>query len=67
MRPTAAVHSKKSGIIWYDHILTFYTAVIESALRYVIITWFWSFAVKDKFRLNRVVKTVSRIIDRDLP
>ena len=47
-------------------MLTFYRAVIENVLTFLITLWFGSFLVKEKFRLNRVVKTASRIIGRAL-
>ena len=48
-------------------MLTFYRAVIESVLTFSITVWFGSITVKEKLRLNRVVKIAFRIIGRDLP
>ena len=48
-------------------MLNFYRALIESVLTFSITVWFRSIAQKETFRLNRVVKTASRIIGRDLP
>ena len=48
-------------------MLNFYRAVIESVLTFSISVWFGSITQKDTLRLNRVVKTASRIIGRDLP
>ena len=48
-------------------MLNFYTAVIESVLTFSITVWFGSITQKETFRVNRVVKTASRIICRDLP
>ena len=48
-------------------MLNFYRAVIESVLTFSISVWFGSITQKETLRLNRVVKTVSRIIGRDLP
>ena len=49
-------------------MLTFYRAVIESVLTFSITLWFGSIIVKElKLRLNRVVKTASRKIGKDLP
>ena len=47
-------------------MLNFYRAVIESALIFSITVWFWLITQKETLRLNRVVKTSSRIISRDL-
>ena len=48
-------------------LLTLYRSAIESVLTFSITVWFGSITVKEKLRLNRVVKTASRIISRDLP
>ena len=48
-------------------MLNFYRAVIESVLTFSITVWFGSITQKETLRLNRVVKTASRIIGRDLP
>ncbi|KAK2189543.1 hypothetical protein NP493_103g06054 [Ridgeia piscesae] len=48
-------------------MLNFYRAVIESVLVFSITVWFGSITQKETLRLNRVVKTASRIIGRDLP
>ena len=48
-------------------MLNFYRAVIESVLTFSITVWFGSITQKKTLRLNRVVKTASRIIGRDLP
>ena len=48
-------------------MLNFYRAVIESVLTFSISVWFGSITQKETLRLNRVVKTASRIIGRDLP
>ena len=48
-------------------MLIFYRAVIESLLTFSITVWFGSITQKETLRLNRVVKTASRIIGRDLP
>jgi len=48
-------------------MLTFYRAAIESVLTFSITVWFGYITVKEKLILNRVVKTASRIIDRDIP
>jgi hypothetical protein len=45
-------------------MLNFYRAVIESVLIFSITVWFTQ---KETLRLNRVVKTASRIIGRDIP
>ena len=47
-------------------MLTFYRAVIDTVLTFSITVWFGSITVKEKLGLNRVVKTASRIIGRDL-
>ncbi|KAK2163954.1 hypothetical protein NP493_1435g01052 [Ridgeia piscesae] len=47
-------------------MLNFYRAVIESVLIFSI-TWFGFITQKETLRLKRVVKTASRIIDRELP
>ena len=47
-------------------MLTFYRAAIDNVLTFSITVWFGSITVKEKLRLNRVVKTASRIIDSDL-
>ena len=48
-------------------LLQFYRAVIESVLTFSITVWYGSTTVKEKTRLDRVVKTASRIIGLDLP
>ncbi|KAK2175467.1 hypothetical protein NP493_729g00022 [Ridgeia piscesae] len=48
-------------------MLIVYRAVIESVFTFSITVWFGSITVKEKLRLNRVEKTASRIIGRDLP
>jgi len=48
-------------------MLNFYIAVIESGLTFFITVWFGSITQKETLRLNKVVKTASRIISRDLP
>ncbi|KAK2186906.1 hypothetical protein NP493_185g06015 [Ridgeia piscesae] len=48
-------------------MLTFYRAAIESVLTFSLTVWFGSVTVKEKVRLNRVVKTASRIMGRELP
>ena len=48
-------------------MLTFYRTAIESELTFSITVWFGSITVKENLRLNRVIKTGSRIIARDLP
>ena len=48
-------------------MLTFYRPAIESVLTFSITLWFGSITVKEKFILNRVVKTASTVIGRDLP
>ena len=48
-------------------MLNFYNAVIESVLAFSITVWFGTITVKEKFRLNRVVNTASKIISRSLP
>ncbi len=45
----------------------FYRAVIESVLIFSITVWFGSITQKGTLRINRVVKTASRIIGRYLP
>ena len=45
-------------------MLTFYRAAIESVLTFSLTVWFGSVTVKEKVRLNRVVKTASRIMGR---
>ena len=67
--PAAAVLFKKLKIVWFDHtgMLNFYRAIIESVLTFSITAWFGSIRQKETLRLNRVVKTASRIISRDLP
>ena len=47
--------------------LNFYKVLIESVLTFSITVWFGSITVKEKFRLNRVVNTASKIIGRSLP
>ena len=50
------------------HIMfTFHRATVESVLTFSVTVWFGTITVKEKLRLNRVVKTASRIIGRDLP
>ncbi|KAK2178774.1 hypothetical protein NP493_528g03055 [Ridgeia piscesae] len=48
-------------------MFTFHRAAVESDLTFSTTVWFGSVTVKEKLRLNRVVKTVFRIIGRDLP
>ena len=48
-------------------MLTFYRAAIESVLAFSITVWFGFVRVKEKLRLNRVVKIASRIISRQKP
>ncbi|KAK2192050.1 hypothetical protein NP493_40g07038 [Ridgeia piscesae] len=48
-------------------MLNFYRAVIESVLVFSITVWFGSITQKETLRLNRVVKSASRIIGIDLP
>ena len=48
-------------------MLNFYRAVIETVLIFYITVWFGSITQKETLRLNRVVKTASRKISRDLP
>ena len=48
-------------------MLNFYIYVMESVLIFSITVWFGSITQKEMFRLNRVAKTASRIIGRDLP
>ena len=48
-------------------MLNFYRAVIESVLVFSVTVWFKSIIQKETLRLNRVMKTASRIIGRDLP
>ncbi|KAK2157151.1 hypothetical protein NP493_1902g00003 [Ridgeia piscesae] len=48
-------------------LLTFYRDAIESVLTFSITVWFGSITVKQKLRLKRTVKTVSRIISRNVP
>ena len=48
-------------------MLTFCRSPIESVLTFSITVWFGYTTVKEKLRLNRVVKTASRIMGRDLP
>ncbi|KAK2187416.1 hypothetical protein NP493_166g04015 [Ridgeia piscesae] len=48
-------------------MLILYRAVIVGVLTFSITVWGGSITVKEKLRLNRVVKTASRIIGRDLP
>ena len=45
----------------------FYRAMIESVLTFSITVWFGSCSADDKKRLNRVVKTASKIIGKSLP
>ena len=45
---------------------TFHRAAIEIVLTFSITVWFGIITVKVKFRLNRVVKTASRITGREL-
>ena len=47
-------------------VLNFYRAVVE-VLIFFIAVWFGSITQKETLRLNRVVKTASRIIGRHLP
>ena len=47
--------------------LNFYKAVIESVLTFLTTVLFGSITVKEKLRLNRVINTASKIIDRSLP
>ncbi|KAK2185363.1 hypothetical protein NP493_239g07019 [Ridgeia piscesae] len=47
-------------------MLNFSRAVIESVLIFSITVWFGSITQKETLRLNRVVKTASRIIGTDL-
>ncbi|KAK2174226.1 hypothetical protein NP493_817g02000 [Ridgeia piscesae] len=48
-------------------MLNFHRAVIENVLIFSITVWFGAITQKETLRLNRVVKTVFRIIGRDLP
>ncbi|KAM4620420.1 olfactory receptor 8I2-like [Polymixia lowei] len=45
----------------------FYTSIIESILTYSIITWFPAATVKDKTRLQRVIRSAERVIGCPLP
>ena len=69
-RPSSGCTSfKKVNIVCLTTqvMLNFYRAVIESVLIFSITVWFGSITQKETLRLNRVVKTASRIIGRDLP
>ena len=48
-------------------MLNVYRAVIDSVLIFSITVWFRSITQKETLGLNRVAKTASRIIGRDLP
>ena len=48
-------------------MLTFYRVTIENVLTFSITVWFGFITVKEKLRLNRVVKTAFRIISRQKP
>jgi len=67
--PTAAVLSKKVEIVWFDHtdhahLLQSYSQECPEIFNH---RWFGSITVGEKLRLNRVVKTASKIIGRYLP
>ena len=49
-----------------DVLLLFYRAVIESVLTLAVTVWFGNIAVDDRSKLDKVVKTASRIIGRPL-
>ena len=68
-RPSSGCTFKKAKIVCLTTqvMLNFYRAVIESVLTFSITVWFGSITQKETLRLNRVVKTASRIIGRDLP
>ena len=48
-------------------MLTLKKVIIEGVLIFSVTAWFGSITVKDKFRLNRVVKSAFSIIGRYLP
>jgi len=48
-------------------LTSFYRCVIESVLTFSIIVWFNSITAEDEYKLNRIVKTASKIIDTQLP
>ena len=66
-QPLYALRRLRSFGLTTQIMLTFCTAAIESVLKCSITVWFGSVAVKEKLTLNRIVKTASRIIARDLP
>lgn len=49
------------------HLTTFYRGTVESVLTYGFTTWFGCCSARDKKRLNRLVKTASKIIGAPLP
>ena len=48
-------------------LTSFYRCVIESVLTFSIIVWFSSITAEDEYKLNRIVRTASKIIDTQLP
>ena len=57
---------KKFGLS-KDIMVQFYRAVVESVLTFSITVWYGSTSKQDRDRLERVVKSASRIIGRQLP
>ena len=48
-------------------LTSFYRCVIESVLTFSIIVLFSSITAEDEYKLNRIVRTASKIIDTQLP
>ena len=48
-------------------LATFYRSVIESILTFSITVWFGNASGKDKDKMNRIIKTASRIIGTEVP
>ena len=57
---------KKFGVHSYI-LFQFYRAVIESVLTFSIVVWYSSTSEKERTKLNKIVRTASRIIGTDLP
>ena len=63
--PAAAVLFKKVKTVWFVH--TGHAQLFQECSDISITVWFGSITQKETLRLNRVVKTASRIIGRDVP
>ncbi|KAM3843222.1 nuclear pore complex protein Nup107 [Diretmus argenteus] len=49
------------------HLTTFYRGTIESVVSYALTSWFGSCKAHEKQRLNKIIKTASKIIGAPLP